>query len=820
MPAIRPRSFPPVPVGPIEPAAAPLLAPDLVMIAQRMQWRPGWTQIVTGKFSDSPFSGLLCYDRASGVAAFYETDGLADVRLIAEQDIGTSWTQIVVGKFAQGDYSALLLYDQDGGAGAFYSTDGNGVLHLLARSDGWRTSWTIIVPGRFTPSAYDGVLLYDQLAGFGAIYSTDGQGQMTVLAEYDDWPTTWTDIVPGEFYQKEGEAQSLTDLFFYEGSSGYGETHGSAGDGWIPRIGAQGGLPIGARVVSGAFGGLWLIPWTNLLFLDPALSSGQVWFAAGWPDPDAITWYLSEEIDLGGQSYDAVATGNFWVADADDLAFVDGGFTDLAFYRRQDGELDIFLKEPPPASIDAIAGYPSSSSVAAGETIAFHVSSNVGQFVIDIYRLGAEERFVRRIWAVEAPGPFPTPRNAWGDGAGWPVAASLDVPPDWASGLYIGRVVAGGLGTFPTPPPARPAERPAAVQVRGVQPAAMLDIPFVVRSVTPGSAASILVSVPDTTYEAYNYWGGRSLYGNAAGNGWVWAAPYGPTDAPRAFRVSFRRGFRTVDHRIGTDKWKFWEVPFLAWLERQQIPVEVCAVSDLHDQPDLLGNYRLFVSIGHDEYWSREMRTNVENFIHRGGNAAFLSGNTCYWQIRFATDMDTIICYKDAALDHAAPRSLVTVKWSDVTLKPGNVHQPSVKGSERKLTGVSGACYYDPDKPESWRKYSVKAESHWVFAGTGLSKDEAFGFYTGPDGQCRTVLGPETDFTVSGDTPRSFCVLAEMNDGSKPGNPVTATMVISEGQRGAGTVFSAATIDWVLGLTDTGDTPVDQITRNVLQRLG
>jgi hypothetical protein len=69
------------------------------------------------------------------------------------------------------------------------------------------------------------------------------------------------------------------------------------------------------------------------------------------------------------------------------------------------------------------------------------------------------------------------------------------------------------------------------------------------------------------------------------------------------------------------------------------------------------------------------------------------------------------------------------------------------------------------------------------------------------------------------DTPGSFGVLAVLNDPSMGDDPVTAEMVISERQPGRGTVFSAATIDWVLGLTSGGDTPIDQITRNVLERL-
>jgi len=50
---------------------------------------------------------------------------------------------------------------------------------------------------------------------------------------------------------------------------------------------------------------------------------------------------------------------------------------------------------------------------------------------------------------------------------------------------------------------------------------------------------------------------------------------------------------------------------------------------------------------------------------------------------------------------------------------------------------------------------------------------------------------------------------------------VWATMVISEGASDKGTVFSAATTDWVMGLVSDDLYPaMSQITINVLRRLG
>ena len=110
--------------------------------------------------------------------------------------------------------------------------------------------------------------------------------------------------------------------------------------------------------------------------------------------------------------------------------------------------------------------------------------------------------------------------------------------------------------------------------------------------------------------------------------------------------------------------------------------VEYCTSIDLHTTPAFLRKYQLLLSVGHDEYWSKEMRDNVETFIGHGGNVAFFSGNTCYWQVRFEDNNQTMVCYKEASkgkdplFDVEPDRA--TVQWS----------QPPVNRPENTLTGV------------------------------------------------------------------------------------------------------------------------------------
>ena len=136
---------------------------------------------MAGKFSDSPYSGLLCYDRNNGYAAFYETDGSSHISLMQEHfDWRSSWTHIIPGVFGDSGYDGILLYDQEAGFAAFYDTDGQGSLVLLREYNDWPTSWTHVVVAPFTDSKYSGFLLYDKSAGVLAIYATDGRGGMTL----------------------------------------------------------------------------------------------------------------------------------------------------------------------------------------------------------------------------------------------------------------------------------------------------------------------------------------------------------------------------------------------------------------------------------------------------------------------------------------------------------------------------------------------------------------------------------------------------------------------------------------------------------------
>ncbi|WP_238013877.1 DUF6605 domain-containing protein [Dactylosporangium sp. AC04546] len=343
-------------------------------------------------------------------------------------------------------------------------------------------------------------------------------------------------------------------------------------------------------------------------------------------------------------------------------------------------------------------------------------------------------------------------------------AWDLTIPQDWPSSLYRAEVAGD-------------------------------EVWFVVRARTP--AAPILVSVPFPTWLAYHRAGvpGESLYYFE--------------EAGRADRVSFDRpGIGPPPER--------WEEGLLRWLRQTGYAADFCSGLDLHQGgPELLRDYRLLVVNGHDEYWSKEMRDAVEAFVDAGGNLACFAANTAYWQARFEDGGRTMVCYRDAVRDPlaAVDPARATVEWSAAP-----VHRP-----ENAMTGVSyrhgAGAWGDFMDVMKETEYTARFAAHWVFAGTGLRDGDGFAL---------GAVGYETDAALfaedggvpavtGGDgTPPSFVVLAtaDLRHWRRYGQGGHATMGVF--RRGAGTVFTAATVNWGASL---GDPVTDRITRNVLDRL-
>lgn len=454
--------------------------------------------------------------------------------------------------------------------------------------------------------------------------------------------------------------------------------------------------------------------------------------------------------------------------------------------------LEVAQAESELATPLAIEGYTDRLSYRAGDEIAFHMSSTFQRYHVTIQRYGAKRETV---WQGDMDNgrSYPVPDNASTHGCDWPTGFTLRVPDTWQSGYY--EAFTG------TPDPEDPRH-----WIDG------RTMSFVVRPTHPGQDARILLQLSTNTYNAYNNWGGSSLYG------------FNSRDQRPAYRVSFSRPIPSDAHR--------WEIPFVEWAERIGYRLDYAVNSDLERFPELIKPYRVIVSVGHDEYWSGPMRDHIEEFVANGGNLAFFGGNNLSWQIRYEDDGQTMVCWKDRYREDplyrpGGPNPLVTTLWS----------HPLVNRPENQLTGVGmmfgGMHRSQGQLMNGSGAFTVHRPDHWVFEATGLREGDAFG---GQD----SIVGYETDGcettvvdrrivpTHRDGTPESFEILAtaparwpddewswwELWPEGRAGNACLGLYSTA----GGGTVFSAATTGWANGLRGH-DPVIERITRNVLDRL-
>jgi hypothetical protein len=448
-----------------------------------------------------------------------------------------------------------------------------------------------------------------------------------------------------------------------------------------------------------------------------------------------------------------------------------------------------------------VEGYAGRVSLRPGEELALHVSTSAPAFAVEIARIGAKREVVLAKEGV-AGSEAPIPEQASASGCGWPVALRLPVPAEWKSGYYevVFRVADGG-GRY--------------VQ-RGRRTAEATCF-FIVRPAVPGATSKILLQLATNTYSAYNNWGGQSLYA------------YNGRAGVQGHRVSFLRP--------PASQFSQWERAFVAWAEAAGHALEFAANLDLETDPEALAAYRLVLSVGHDEYWSAPMRDNLEAFIAGGGNAAFFSGNTCCWQVRAEDQGTALVCWKQRwVMDPLFPggdHARLTTLWS----------HHLVARPENRLTGVGflfgGYHRSHGQLMDGPGAYTVHRPDHWLLAGTGLKRGDAFG---GKD----TIVGYECDgceiewrdglpFPTARDgTPAGFEIVAtapakwhpedalfyDRFPADRVGNAVVGCYTVGgAGDSPGGTVVTVGSTDWSHGLAGR-DPVVETITRTVLDRLG
>jgi len=451
--------------------------------------------------------------------------------------------------------------------------------------------------------------------------------------------------------------------------------------------------------------------------------------------------------------------------------------------------------------LGALAGFATDISVNRGETVHFKVTST-GSYSMTIYRMGYYGGMGARRVATVQPllirNQQPCLRDATTqlmDCGNWVETASWTVPPNAVSGIYLARLVSAN-GTDSS------------------------HIVFIVRD--DANHSDLLFQTSDTTWQAYNTYGGGSLYTGVA-----------PTY--RAFKVSYNRPFETRD--IHTFSWLFnAEYPMVRWLEANGYDISYFTGIDSDRRGALIKNHKVFLSVAHDEYWSGAQRSNVEAARAAGVHLAFFSGNEIFWKIRWENSVDgtntpyrTLVSYKEThanqPIDPADPPTW-TGTWRDPRFSPpadGGRPENALAGTGFRVNGIQGDAITVPaadGKMRFWRNTSIATLAPNTVATLpagvlGYEWDED------PDNAFR----PPGIIWLSSTTLDGKPILADYGSNYGTGK-ATHHLTLYRSSSGA-LVFGVGTVQWSWGLDsnhDRGNAPPDprmqQATVNLFADMG
>ncbi len=441
-----------------------------------------------------------------------------------------------------------------------------------------------------------------------------------------------------------------------------------------------------------------------------------------------------------------------------------------------------------------IQGYASDISVNRGDTAFFKINTDARAYTINIYRMGYYGGLgARKVATISPSATLPQAQPACItdaasgliDCGNWAVSASWQVPADAVSGIYFAHLIRGDTGGDS-------------------------HVVFIVRD--DSSHSDVLYQTADQSWQAYNFYGGGSLYGPSSANFDV---------ASRSYKVSYNRPFSTRSFDFENATWLFGpEFPMVQWLEQNGYDVTYSTGVDAARNGALIKNHKIYMDSGHDEYWSGEQRTNVTSARDAGVNLAFFSGNEMFWKTRWENSIDgnnspykTLVSYKETfAFAKIDPSPFWTGTWRDPSFSPpadggkpenaltGTLYMVNGPGSDNDAS-MSIQVPSDDGKMRFWRNTAAAT----------LPANES---YTLPTG----TLGYEWDEDIdNGARPAGAFHLSTAT------NDLTTDLLLDYGATyGAGSathhlmlyraasgalVFGAGTVNWSWGLNNNHDNP-------------
>jgi hypothetical protein len=251
-----------------------------------------------------------------------------------------------------------------------------------------------------------------------------------------------------------------------------------------------------------------------------------------------------------------------------------------------------------------VEGYVAEQAIAPGESESIYVNAPGAHTVtVRVFRMGwyggTGGRLVLQSRPLPATSQPPcTHRFATGlTECRWHTTLSFVIPPALPSGVYVVKLEASNG-----------AER---------------DCLFVVRA---RRSSPLLMEIPTATYEAYNAWGGDSLYPGGSKR-------VGITGTSQGVEVSYDRPYES---QTGAGQFFIREVAMVRFMERYGYPASYTTIDSIDHDPGQVEGARALIDVGHSEYWSGRDEQAFARARDRGTSLIFISSDTMAWRVRFA----------------------------------------------------------------------------------------------------------------------------------------------------------------------------------------
>jgi len=433
-----------------------------------------------------------------------------------------------------------------------------------------------------------------------------------------------------------------------------------------------------------------------------------------------------------------------------------------------------------------IEGYCRAQSYRAGQTLEVCVSANPARrFTLDLYRMGyyggAGARLMTRLGPFNAaPQPDPPVDANRLRACRWTPSVEYKLPADWPSGVYLGQL--------------------ATVPESRHEHAWQSYVIFVLRD---DRRADIIFQVSDNTWAAYNRWpDDYSMYTDPR-------HPWAPGVAASFDRPYARYPQIFTEHAqsVGSGEFLLWEYPLAYWLEQQGYDVTYTSNSDMLT-PAEFERARVFLSVGHDEYWDPRQYDAALASVRAGVTHLYLCGNAVMGLTPFQKSADG---RERRVLSREGVYGGLYGDFGEFLKLPFAQEGPKAN----RLIGAHSV--YPFNGGGDW---ICTRPRHWMFDGTGMKQGDRIKGLVGWEFHGDPADIPGLEVVAEGDA---------LSGGTRPSH---WTATIYPGPK-SNFVFNAATIWWAQGLASPPghilpwshfvrphgpDRRVQRITANLLRR--